>query len=405
MKSEFKGIASGPYHTFFSTIKKGEIKVYASGKNNYGQLGLGDYINRNKLTELPNFVEKYGIPLKIIVGVCHTFFITIKNNKKFVYSCGENHNGELGLGDTFNRNTLTKIKKFGQYYGEIIDIMCDHACTFFITNNNCKISLYTCGNNIVKRHNKCILTEVPDFVENYGYPFNIFNDHNFICYTTNKNGKNHVYIYDSNQRYNKSYEVPNFDENREKLLNVYYHGHCMFVITNKNEHICVYVYFLNMPFSKHSFNKMLELDNFSDKYGDGSNSELIDIICDDYHVFFIVTTKNTKKIYIYGDNYGGELGCSSYKSRDNLFELVDFYNKYGELQNIITFENSTFFITCKNNKSHIYVCGNNCSGQLDSTIKSPIRDLTEINKFYENYGDLFFYNNIMKIKSALSCNF
>ena len=77
--------------------------VYSCGSNEYGQLGLGDTIDRNipiKIENLP--------PIKYVAcGNGYTLFVDFDN---IVYSCGNNNSGELGLGDTNDRNIPSKIE-------------------------------------------------------------------------------------------------------------------------------------------------------------------------------------------------------------------------------------------------------------------------------------------------------
>ena len=65
------------------------LKLYSVGRNDYGQLFLGNRENQcsPKQTSFSNI-------LKVSAG-CHSFF---QNNKGEIYGCGFNTNGELGLG-------------------------------------------------------------------------------------------------------------------------------------------------------------------------------------------------------------------------------------------------------------------------------------------------------------------
>ena len=75
--------------------------VWVSGDNQYGQLGLGDYDNRNTFTS--------------ITGLGSITELGAYGNSSFVrsggqlYSCGMNYYGQLGLGDNNNRNTFTSV--------------------------------------------------------------------------------------------------------------------------------------------------------------------------------------------------------------------------------------------------------------------------------------------------------
>nr|QBK87304.1 MAG: F-box and regulator of chromosome condensation repeat protein [Marseillevirus LCMAC201] len=93
----------------------------ACGKNNDGQLGMGDTFNRLILTKIPNIRTK-----SVACGNDHTIVIDLNNN---IWCCGDNDYGQLGLGDTNNRNVLIQIPNFkakavacGYYYTVVIDL-------------------------------------------------------------------------------------------------------------------------------------------------------------------------------------------------------------------------------------------------------------------------------------------
>jgi alpha-tubulin suppressor-like RCC1 family protein len=92
--SDWTTLAAGYYHTF--GFKTNGI-LWSWGKNQYGQLGLGDTTNRN-------------IPTQVITD---TGWITITGGQYYnlgiksngtLWAWGNNGYGNLGLGDTINRN-------------------------------------------------------------------------------------------------------------------------------------------------------------------------------------------------------------------------------------------------------------------------------------------------------------
>jgi alpha-tubulin suppressor-like RCC1 family protein len=93
-------IATGDDHSF---VLDSNGKVYAMGYNEYGQLGMGDTNDRNTFTEVSSLNDKNITA--IIAGTYHSFAID-SNNK--VYATGYN-SGQLGMGDTNNRNTFTEV--------------------------------------------------------------------------------------------------------------------------------------------------------------------------------------------------------------------------------------------------------------------------------------------------------
>ena len=78
-------------------------EVFVCGNNSVGQLGLGDYNRRNIYTKLEH---NFG---KIKNIFCCGFHNIILNENNELYVCGNNEYGQLGLGDWNNRNTYTKL--------------------------------------------------------------------------------------------------------------------------------------------------------------------------------------------------------------------------------------------------------------------------------------------------------
>ena len=68
--------------------------IYGWGLNERGQLGLNDKINRNSPQKLEFFKGKHVI--NIVSGYHHSIFIC-ENGE--IYSCGRNNLGQLGLGN------------------------------------------------------------------------------------------------------------------------------------------------------------------------------------------------------------------------------------------------------------------------------------------------------------------
>ena len=104
-----KKVIARDHHTIYlGKDDQGHTKVYTCGYNYYGQLCLGDNKNRFTLTELP-LPKGFNVE-KVIVGDGHTIYLgkdDLGHTK--VYGCGDNEHGQLGLGDNINRNTLTDL--------------------------------------------------------------------------------------------------------------------------------------------------------------------------------------------------------------------------------------------------------------------------------------------------------
>ena len=90
-------VVAGENHTFFYIKDKGgKDTLYASGRNYYGQLGLGDTTNRDKWTEV-TLPDGFKIE-KVIAGGDHSFLKGTVDGEAKLYACGDNQYGQLGLG-------------------------------------------------------------------------------------------------------------------------------------------------------------------------------------------------------------------------------------------------------------------------------------------------------------------
>jgi hypothetical protein len=123
-----KYVACGKLHTVLIDINN---NVWAFGFNKYGQLGLGDNINRNIPIQIPNIKAKY-----VACGSMHTMIIDINNN---VWAFGDNYKKQLGLGDNINRDVPTLIPKI-----KAQSVSCGEFFTMIIDLNN---NVWAFGNN------------------------------------------------------------------------------------------------------------------------------------------------------------------------------------------------------------------------------------------------------------------
>ncbi|NLH98444.1 MAG: cadherin-like domain-containing protein, partial [Chthonomonadales bacterium] len=95
------GVAAGWYHSLAIT-SGGEL--WACGYNDYGQLGLGttsDCLSPARVTALAGLRVT-----RVSAGYEHTLVMT---SDRRLWACGRNSDGQLGLGDTTDRTTPTHI--------------------------------------------------------------------------------------------------------------------------------------------------------------------------------------------------------------------------------------------------------------------------------------------------------
>ncbi|GHV71851.1 hypothetical protein AGMMS49928_25700 [Spirochaetia bacterium] len=94
-------ISTGDLHT---VALGSDRKVYATGKNSDGRLGLGDTTNRTSFTEVTGLGGKNITAIS--VGSRHA--VVLSSDGK-VYATGNNSDGQLGLGDTTPRGSFTEV--------------------------------------------------------------------------------------------------------------------------------------------------------------------------------------------------------------------------------------------------------------------------------------------------------
>lgn len=120
------------YETWKETYKG---KVFSFGLNKFGQLGLGDRRKRDKPTQVQDIHPK-----KVACGMGHTIIIDINNN---VLACGKNDNGQLGLGDSVDRVIFEQVYIQGKKCKAKL-VACNKFSTFLIDMNN---DVWCCGDN------------------------------------------------------------------------------------------------------------------------------------------------------------------------------------------------------------------------------------------------------------------
>ncbi|KAK3280499.1 hypothetical protein CYMTET_11659 [Cymbomonas tetramitiformis] len=99
--SAISQVAAGHHHSLAIGT---DGTAYASGSNTYGELCDGsntDILSLARIATLPDdsFVQ-------VSANEIHSLFLTAKGT---VYSCGRNHNGEIGDGTRTDRNTLFAV--------------------------------------------------------------------------------------------------------------------------------------------------------------------------------------------------------------------------------------------------------------------------------------------------------
>jgi alpha-tubulin suppressor-like RCC1 family protein len=153
-----------------SLALSGSGKVYATGDNANGELGLGDYDNRNTFTEVTSLSDKNIIAIS--VGFYQSFALSGSGK---VYATGLNYGGQLGLGDHTNHNTFTEVIGLNDKNIIAISTGADHSLAL-----SSEGKVYAAGDNYQGQLGLGDNTDRNTFTEVTG-----LNDKNIIAISTN----------------------------------------------------------------------------------------------------------------------------------------------------------------------------------------------------------------------------
>lgn len=109
--------------------------VYCCGNNSYGQLGQPS----NEVPYLTTFTQVLAGIKQIACGLGHVIAL---NENDSIASTGRNDKGQLGLGDTYNRECFEYV--ITNINNDVDQVICGQYHTFIIKNDR---SLWACGSN------------------------------------------------------------------------------------------------------------------------------------------------------------------------------------------------------------------------------------------------------------------
>ena len=128
----------------FSIILKEDGTVWSTGNNNYGQLGQGDTTNRNEI--LPVKIDENTNLTNVIKIETYSYIAVAVTADGSVYSWGYNGDGQAGQGNTSNNTYAVKMKGVdGEgYLKNIIDVSVGSANIYAVDRDGV---LYGVGSN------------------------------------------------------------------------------------------------------------------------------------------------------------------------------------------------------------------------------------------------------------------
>ena len=125
-------ISAGYFHSLF---QNGKGEIFSCGNNFQGQCGLGHF-SENQIT--PSLI--HNAPSNIVHFVCGGLLSLFLDSEGNVFSVGDNHFGSLGLGHNTNQNILSKILNIPP----IQTISCVGSSCYLI---DCEGNLWSFGNH------------------------------------------------------------------------------------------------------------------------------------------------------------------------------------------------------------------------------------------------------------------
>jgi alpha-tubulin suppressor-like RCC1 family protein len=112
-------------------------RVYASGLNEYGELGFGDNMPKDNFTEIIDLKDKNITA--VAVGYFHSLALS-KDGK--IYATGDNYAGQLGLSDNNPRDTFTEITDLSNK--NITAVVAGYSYSLALSNDG---RVYAAGQN------------------------------------------------------------------------------------------------------------------------------------------------------------------------------------------------------------------------------------------------------------------
>ena len=319
--NDIKSVYCGDYHTF---ILKNDGTLWGCGYNRYGQLGLGDTNNRATFTIISVNADNVK---SIYCGEDCTLML---KNDGTLWGTGYNNNGKLGLGNTTNRYTFTKITN------DVKSASCGYYHTFMLKNDG---TLWGCGENTYGQlglgktaSQETTFTQVTTNADNVksvycGGRFTLILKNDGTLWTCGHNGYGQLGLGDASSQTTFTQVTTNVDNIKSIYCGSYY---CSFILKNDN----------TLWGCGNNNYGQLSLENTSYKT---IFTKIINgvkmVYCGMYHTIIL---KNDGTLWGCRDNSCGQLGLGDKTNRTTLTQIITNANDikcladyYSDLPSII----------------------------------------------------------------------
>ena len=322
--------STNEYH---SAILKKDGTVWVTGKNNYGQLGLGqdNFEYKKTYTQISADDPEITEFLAVSCGKNHTALLTRDGR---VFSSGRNNNGQLGIGSLIDSSAFSQCIDNSSvnngYIQDAIDIACGENHTIIVRQNGIEKKLWACGDN---SYGQLGTTDGTDYSYFKLCDENINDVEEIAC------GRNHTAIIRNN--------------NGTKTL------WCC-GLNNLGQ------FGNNTTTSNNSFTLSTTIINPVKVQCGGNFTAVID---------------SNKYVWTTGDNGSGQLGTGSSSSYSTSFSRCVKEEDNSYLSNIIGLYcgDTNIYVINESESSQTFLCGSNLFGQLGISIRDG---LTTHNKFF-----------------------
>ena len=307
--------------------------MYSCGENYHGQLGLGDDTNRY----VPTLIEKFSdgtLPNIIQISTYFGASVALSEAGR-IYSWGNNHIGQLGLGDTINKDIPTLISILSDK--NIIRVISKNFRLLFITNDG---KVYATGGDV----------DVPRLVPNLSNVIQISSGGDFTL-ILNLNGQVHA------NGINSRGQLGLGDYNNRNIPTLISDLNNIIQIETGEEYfsLCLDMNGLVYAFGS-GYDGQLGLGDNTSKNTPTVIPNLNNIIQMSCSFSYTLVLDAYGQVYGFGGNHHGQLGLG-----DEISKNTPTLNPY--LTNIVRISITSGLLVLKDN-GDIYACGYNQNGQL-----------------------------------------